>query len=102
MIDRSSERWERDIVIAHIHGMLIGMEKDLSFVEFTRKWNALCHVADIPKKLDNEDLQIFKIINEIHLKIMNGTMDAIKDKDLPLTLQEDLLELAKMIEGNEL
>lgn len=91
------EKLDRQLTIAHIHGILIGMNKDLDFVEFQRKWIALCKVAGINKTMSEEDMEIFKVIDRIHLRIIDGTLDSVKDKELPITIKEDLLELAKLI-----
>jgi hypothetical protein len=94
---KMDEKLDRQITIAHIHGILIGMDKDLDFVEFTRKWVALCKVAGINKTLTEDDMELFKVIDRIHLRIIDGTLDSVKDKELPMTIKEDLLELANLI-----
>jgi len=94
----NDERWIRDIRLAHIHGMLIGFKKHLSYQEFSKKWMVLCACANEDgTKVNEGDKKIFDIINKLHMNILDNALDLAKDQDIDDVTKLELIEMAKLI-----
>ena len=81
--EEKDDRWVRDIRLAHIHGMLVGMKKNLSYAEFSKKWMILCACANEDgTKVNEDDKEIFDIVNKLHMNILDNALDLAKDQDI--------------------
>jgi len=99
MSDRKlDDRWVRDIRLAHIHGMLVGFKKNLSYEEFSKKWMILCACANEDgTKIAEGDKEIFDIVNKLHMNILDNALDLVKDQDIDDVTKLELVEMAKII-----
>ena len=96
-------RWIRDIRLAHVHGMLVGFKKQLSYQEFTKKWVVLCSASnENPLQVDEDDKEIFNIINELHMGILDMSLNLVKETDIPDDMKLELLEIAKIIQEQQI
>ena len=95
------DRWARDIRLSHIHGMLIGMRKNLSFEDFQKYWFNLLAISGEQKKLNvidsDYDKELLKTLKELHMNIIDGVLTLSKDDEITNKNKNTLIELANMI-----
>ena len=99
---KKDDRWIRDIRLAHVHGMLVGFKKNLSYEEFSKKWMIICACANEDgTKVNEGDKEIFDIVNKLHMNILDNALDLAKDQDLDDVTKLELVEMAKIISDFE-
>ena len=92
------KRWIRDIRLAHVHGVSVGMKKNLSYNEFKNYWIVLCSILGQESKAVDDEM-LFNTINELHGTMIDHMLTLSTDKDIPEVTRSVMIELAAIIQA---